>query len=204
MALRHVELARTIATKESREDGDAFAAAVLIGALAAGGYGTTPLDLDFLGHCLLNDYASVRCAAIDALASIGDPSSQDALAFSLADEELEVRLAAVRALGCLRDERGLASVVDRLIALLQRTDDRELLVATIQALGDAADPRALSVLRPIAKSGEPAAAVAAVGGDWDKSKILGVSRHSSKACPTMTSRSSKRRWACWQASAMCG
>jgi HEAT repeat protein len=162
MALRHVELARTIATKESREGGDTFAAAVLIGALAAGGYGTTPLDLEFLGQCLLNDYASVRCAAIDALASIGDPSSQDALAFSLADEELEVRLAAVRALGCLRDERGLASVVDRLIALLQRTDDRELLVATIQALGDAADPRALSVLRPIAKSGEPAAAVAAV------------------------------------------
>jgi HEAT repeat protein len=162
MSLRHVELARALATDECREGGDAFAAAALISALASGGYGTSPSDLDFLGKCLSNDNAQVRCIAIEALANIGDSSSQDALAFSLADEELEVRLAAVRALGCLRDERGLSSVVDRLVELLNRTDDRELLVATIQALGEAADPRAIFVLRPIAKSGEPAAAVAAV------------------------------------------
>jgi HEAT repeat protein len=162
MALRHVDLARSLARQESRDGGNALAAVVLIGALAAGGYPANEEDVEYLDRCLLNDASSVRCAAIEALASIGDPASQDALVFSLADEELEVRLAAVRALGHLRDERGLASVVDRLIELLQRTDDRELLVATIQALGDAADPRALPPLRCIAKSGEPEAAVAAV------------------------------------------
>ncbi|MGC4065547.1 MAG: HEAT repeat domain-containing protein [Polyangiaceae bacterium] len=162
MALRHVELSRAIASQQKRDGGDALAAAVLIGALAAGGYGTSEGDCDFLTRCLTHDSAFVRCAAIDALADIGDAGSADALAFSLADEELEVRLAAVRALGCLRDERGAASVVERLIELSRRTDDRELLVAAVKALGDAADPRALSVLRPIAKSGEPAASVAAV------------------------------------------
>lgn len=162
MAIRHVELARAIAEAEKAEGGDALAAAVIIGALAAAGYGQGTGDTEFLTRALTHVSPSVRCASIDALADIGDSSSAEALAFSLADEENEVRLAAVRALGCLRDDRGSAAVVERLLDLTLRTDDRELLVAVVQALGDAGDPRAIPILRPIAKGGDPAVAVAAV------------------------------------------
>jgi len=162
MALRHVELARDIGSQQKSDGGDALSAAVLLGALAAGGYGPGEGDVEFLTRCLMNDSPAVRCSAIDALADIGDSRSAEALAFSLADEEVGVRLAAVRALGCLRDEGGSSSVVDRLVQLIQHTEDRELLVAVVHALGDVADPRALLVLRPIAKTGEAAVAVAAV------------------------------------------
>lgn len=162
MALRHVELARAIASQNQHSSGDALAAAVLLGALCAGGYGSRAGDREYLARCLTHDSCAVRCVALDALAAIGDPASAEAIAFCLADEELEVRLAAVNALGGLHDEHGTASTVERLIDLAQRTCDRELLVAAIQALGESTDARVLPVLRPIARSGEPAAAVAAV------------------------------------------
>jgi HEAT repeat protein len=135
----------------------------VLAALARAGEATRPEDMEVLTSCLLADEASVRCAALDALADIGEIASADAIDFLLADEEPEVRLAAVRALGRLRRESDPTPVVGRLIELAQRTDDTELLAAALEAIGDTSDPRVLAVLRPLlGRSTEASVAVAAV------------------------------------------
>jgi HEAT repeat protein len=73
-----------------------------------------------------------------------------------------VQLAAVRALGRLRDEEGGAPGAPHLLELMESSDDEELVAAAIRALGEAGDARALGVLRPLARSGEPMRAVFAV------------------------------------------
>lgn len=163
MSQRHPEVAHSILSSGPYRGEQWIVVTVVLAALARGGETTTPHDMELLTSCLLADEASVRCAALDALADIGDISSADAIDFLLADEEPEVRLAAVRALGRLRREGESTTVVGRLIELAQRTDDSELLVAAVEAIGDTSDPRVLSVLRPlVAKSAEASVAVAAV------------------------------------------
>ena len=83
--------------------------------------------------------------------------------FALTDEEREVQLAAVRALGRLRGSDGSAAGTAQLLELVGRSEeDEELAAAAVRALGDGMDPRALGVLRPIARTGTPMVAVAAV------------------------------------------
>jgi HEAT repeat protein len=162
MAPRHPAVARGIIGEREVGDEDRIPVAVLLGALARAGYPTTQRDIELLTRCLLADSAAVRCAALEALSEIGDVAAADAIAFSLTDEESEVRLAAVRALGRLRGEGESSPVIGRLIDLAQKTDDRELLVAAVQAIGETSDPRVLTVLRPLVRSSEPSVAVAAV------------------------------------------
>jgi HEAT repeat protein len=162
MALRHPEVARACIEAGPFEGERWLAVTVMLAALARGGQPTSQSDMELLTRCLLAEDASVRCAALDALSAFGDAAAADAIAFSLADEELEVRMAAVRALGRLRGEGESASVIGRLIDLAQRTDDRQLLVVAVQAIGETSDPRVLSVLRPLVRSNEPSVAVAAV------------------------------------------
>jgi HEAT repeat protein len=162
MTQRHPEVARAIADAGPLHGEGWIPVTVLLAALARCGHPASQADIELLTRCLLADLASVRCAALDALAVIGDAAAADAIAFSLADEELEVRLAAVRALGRLRGEGESTPVIGRLIDLAQRTDDRDLLVVAVQAIGETSDPRVLAVLRPLVTSSEPSVAVAAV------------------------------------------
>ncbi|HEY5960142.1 MAG TPA: HEAT repeat domain-containing protein, partial [Polyangiaceae bacterium] len=162
MTLRHADVARSCIDAGPFDGEGWLAVTVMLAALARGGQPTSQRDMELLTRCLLADNASVRCAALDALSAFGDAAAADAIAFSLADEELEVRMAAVRALGRLRGEGESASVIGRLIDLAQRTDDHQLLVVAVQAIGETSDPRVLSVLRPLVRSSEPSVAVAAV------------------------------------------
>jgi HEAT repeat protein len=162
MAMRQPDAARDIVDAGAFTGEEWIPVAVLLSALSRGGRPAGSKDMELLSRCLLADEPSVRCAALDALSDIGDGSAADAIAFLLADEEQEVRLAAVRALGRLRSDDQATQVIGKLIDVAQETDDRELLVVAVQAIGETSDPRVLTVLRPLVESSEPSVAVAAV------------------------------------------
>lgn len=162
MAGRHPETSRQLAREASPDGPDALAAAVVIGSLGEPARGSVELDVQFLSAALSHESTMVRRAALDALSELPSALSVDAVAFALSDEERDVQLAAVRALGKLRAEDGGAAGVDQLLALVQRSGDEGLVAAAIRALGAAGDGRALGVLRPLARGGEPVVAVAAV------------------------------------------
>jgi HEAT repeat protein len=93
----------------------------------------------------------VRRAAVDALAHADSRAAADAVVFALADEENEVKLAAVRALGRLRRP-------EPLLAIVSDTRDAALAATALRALGEADRDRALAAARPMI--GHPDAAIA--------------------------------------------
>lgn len=162
IARRHPEPACEIARRASPEEPLAHAAAVVIAALGSPVLGSTEGDVQFLSAALSSGDPHVRRAAVDALAAIGSPLGVEAVAFGLADDAREVQLAAVRALGRLRDDEGNAPGVSHLLELMESSDDEELVAAAIRSLGDAGDTRSLGILRPLARSGDAMRAVFAV------------------------------------------
>jgi HEAT repeat protein len=162
MARRHPAEAAARAREAHPEQQEAFFACLVIQALARPVLGAAEDDQRFLAATLSNSDRVVRRTALEALAALGHANGVDAAVFALADEEPDVRAAAVRALGRMRDAEGLVSGLDRLITLATTSQDEPLVVVTIRALGDTQDPRVLGVLSPIARSGAPVAAVAAV------------------------------------------
>jgi HEAT repeat protein len=162
IARRHPDAARALARRATPGDDLTHAAAVVIAAVGSPVRGSIEQDVSFLSDSLSSDDSHVRRAAVDALASIGSPLGVEAVAFALADEALEVQLAAVRALGRLRDEQGAAPGVPHLLELIEASDDEQLVAAAIRALGDAGDARALGILRPFVRSRDAMRAVFAV------------------------------------------
>jgi HEAT repeat protein len=168
IAVRNVEAARALlrggatapsSTRPSsggpRARGDIVAVGcVLLGAIAS----TQPLgdeDVRLLERALAHHDAHVRRAAIDALAQAGGDAATDAVLFALADEEHDVQLAAIRALGRLGRAEPLARVV-------ADTRDAVLTATALRALGDAAPDRALAAAIPLVTHGDAAIACAAV------------------------------------------
>jgi HEAT repeat protein len=168
IAVRHVDAARGLlrdgwATPPSVRAGEGGRAArndrvalgcVLLGAIAS----TQPLadeDVRLLERALSHDEAEVRRAAIEALAQAGGEAATDAVLFALADEEHDVQVAAIRALGRLGRAEPLARVV---------ADPRDpVLTATaLRALGDADPDRALAAATPLVTHADAAIACAAV------------------------------------------
>ncbi len=79
--------------------------------------------------------ASVRRRMLDEMVATGDPAVVEPLAEALKDEAPEVRVAAVRGLGALMDERGLSPLLS---ALKDRVVEvRATAVASLRQLGDA-------------------------------------------------------------------
>ena len=154
IAARHVESARVL-LREARPGQDLLAlGCVLLGAIAS----TQALrddDVRLLQRALAHDDPHVRRAAVDALAQAGGEPAGDAVVFALADEEHEVQLAAVRALGRLRRAEPLAGVV-------ANTRDPVLAAAALRALGDADPERALAAARPLVAHTDAAVACAAI------------------------------------------
>jgi HEAT repeat protein len=163
IACRHTDAARQLAREARPDRPEALAAAAIIGALGTRVRGSIEEDVGFLSAVLASETSLVRRTALESLASIGSALGVEAVAFALTDEEREVQLAAVRALGRLRASDGSAAGIAQLLELVGRSEeDEELAAAAVRALGDAMDPRALGVLRPIARTGTPMVAVAAV------------------------------------------
>jgi HEAT repeat protein len=154
IAARHVESARVL-LREARPGQDLLAlGCVLLGAIAS----TQALrddDVRLLERALAHDDPHVRRAAVDALAQAGGEPAADAVVFALADEEQEVQLAAVRALGRLGRAEPLAGVV-------ANTRDPVLAAAALRALGAADPERALAAARPLVTHTDAAVACAAI------------------------------------------
>ncbi len=154
LAERHPQEARAALTRFAADDARAAAGCVLIAATPPPG----PLaerDLAFLRRALAASDVRVRRAALEAIASRGGDAAREHVTMALADEEREVRLAAVRALGRLGH-------TDALETLLGSAADAELVAAACRALGDADPERCVHVVASLVRSPDAAVACAAV------------------------------------------
>jgi len=162
LGARFSDAARALARSARPASHEAHAAAVLIRVVGPPVRGSLEADVDFLAAALTSAAPAVRRAALPALAAVGGALAVEPIALALTDEEREVRLAAVRALGRLRSAEGEALGVPHLVALAERASDDEMHIAALLGLGETSDPRALPILRPLVRSGDPKAAVAAI------------------------------------------
>jgi HEAT repeat protein len=162
LGARFADAARDLARRARPASLESQAAAVLIRVVGPPVRGSLEADVDFLAAALTSSSPAVRRAALPALAAVGGALAVEPIALALSDEESEVRLTAVRALGRLRSSEGEALGVPQLIALVERATDDEMHVAALLGLGETSDPRALPILRPLVRSGDPQAAVAAI------------------------------------------
>jgi HEAT repeat protein len=154
LAARHVEAARSVLRQERPAHDPLGLGCILLGAIAS----AQPLsgeEVLLLERALSHDHPRVRRAAVEALAQIGGESASTAVVFALADEEHEVQLAAIRALGRL-------GCADALVGLVSDTRDATLTATTLRALGDADPARALAAARELVSYPDPAVACAAV------------------------------------------
>ena len=162
LAARFTDPARTFASLAPPGSADAHAAAVVIRVVGPAVRGSLEADVEFLSASLSSPAPSVRRASLEALAAIGGELAVEPLSLALADEVREVRLAAVRALGRLRSPEGEALGLPQLVSLIEDGADAELTAAGLLGLGETGDVRALPILRPLVRSGDPKAAVAAI------------------------------------------
>ncbi len=162
LGARFSDAARELARRAPPASLEAHAAAVLIRVIGPPVRGSLEADVEFLAAALSSAAPAVRRAALPALAAVGGALAVEPIALALTDEESEVRLAAVRALGRLRSAEGEALGVPHLVALAERAADDEMRTAALLGLGETSDTRALPILRPLVRSGDPKAAVAAI------------------------------------------
>ncbi|MGZ3418218.1 MAG: HEAT repeat domain-containing protein [Polyangiales bacterium] len=122
----------------------------------------------WLQRAVSAESARTRKAAVEALGSIGGTAAAQALGYALTDEVSEVALAAIKALGRARDEKGQGVGFEPLHRLVdgatdpERSVDESLVSAAVRALGATGDPRAEAPLRPLVRSSSVAIACAAL------------------------------------------
>lgn len=156
------DAARKLARQHAAEPDGGLLVATLIASLGGEVLGTLEDDLSFLSDALNNASMAVRRAAVDALCRIPSERGVEIVVFALSDEERDVQLAAVKSLGRIRRPDGSPAGVDRLLQLIENSADDILVAAALHSLGDTADPGAIEVLKPLARSGSAMAAVSAV------------------------------------------
>lgn len=157
---RFGEAARDLAARVG--GGEPLVWATVVATLGAPVSSDLEVDVRQLRHWLTSDDTSLRKAAVEGLAALGVPSAVEVLELALTDEEYEVRVAALGALGRARANDGSAPGATHLILLIARNDEDALLLPALRALGKTNDSRALGVLRPFLKSPQAVRALAAV------------------------------------------
>jgi HEAT repeat protein len=162
LAMRYPDAARSLARSARAEGAEAHAAAVIQTVLPAPIRDTVAQDVAYLSLLLSNSAKAVRRAALAGLGNAGSELGAHAAAFALTDEEPDVRYAAVLALSRLRSADGVLSGLGKLLELVEKSDDEELVVAAMGALAEAGDARVLTVLRPLVRNASPMVAVAAI------------------------------------------
>jgi HEAT repeat protein len=161
-AARYPEASRAIARQSRHDTPDALVAVTVISALDGPVFDTTAEDISFLADAASNESAIVRRAALEALARSKSPAAVEAASFALTDEAPEVQLAAIRALGRMRDDTGHAIGAPHLLEVVRTFSDDALGVAAVEALGETGDAAAVDVLRGVLREGSPVRAFAAV------------------------------------------
>ncbi|MEZ4370502.1 MAG: HEAT repeat domain-containing protein [Polyangiaceae bacterium] len=154
--------ARKLARAHASEPDGGLLVATLIASLGGEVLGSLEDDLSYLSDALNNSSTAVRRSAVEALCRIPSERGVEIVVFALTDEERDVQLAAVKSLGRIRRPDGSPAGVERLLQLIDSSTDDILVAAALHSLGDTADPRALDVLKPLARSGSAMAAVSAV------------------------------------------
>lgn len=162
LARRHPVEAQRLAADVDESSDAVVAAAIVIGAMPIAVRGSREGDVGFLSTLLTRGEPHVRRIALDALGEIGGALGVEPVTFALADEELEVQLAAVRALGKLAGKTGDARAIERLFDAAGGVQGTELAAAAIRGLGGIADSDVVARLVPLTRSADPELAVAAV------------------------------------------
>ena len=162
LAQRYPDAARLLARAAKAEGAEAHAAAVIQTVLPAPVRDTVADDVAYLSLLLSSSAKAVRRAALAGLGNAGSELGTHEAAFALTDEEPEVRYAAVVALSRLRTPEGMLSGLGKLLELVEKSDDQELVAAALGALAETGDARLLTVLRPLLRNASPMVAVAAV------------------------------------------
>jgi HEAT repeat protein len=162
LSQRFPEPARLLARAAQADGAEAHVAAIIHTVLPAPIRGTVADDVAYLSLLLSNSVKAVRRAALSGLGNAGSELGVQAAAFALTDEEPEVRYAAVLALSRLRSPEGVLSGLSKLLELVERSSDEELVAAALGALAEAGDARVLNVLRPLVRNAPPMVAVAAI------------------------------------------
>jgi HEAT repeat protein len=162
LAKRYPEDARYTALVARRDQNSRIATSIIIGALGGEVLGSVADDVAFLAGALSSPDRETRLSAVEAVGDVGSDLGVEAIQYALADEEREIQLRSVRALGRLRTTDGRPAGGDRLIELVHKRTDPELTAAAVRALGEARDPRAQASVRPLALDSSPLIAVAAV------------------------------------------
>lgn len=160
LAARFPDPARELAAKAG--PAEAHVVAVIVRVVGAPVRESLAADVEFLSSALSSATPQVRRASLQALAEVGGELAVEPIAFAVTDEEPEVRLSAVRALGRVRGADGAPLGVTHLVGLVERAVEPDLVAQALLSLGETGDPRALPILRPFMRSGDPTAAVAAV------------------------------------------
>lgn len=156
LALRFPDATRQLLRALDPDGEHAAAGCSLVSALAELDFGAvSEQDFSFVERTLASGDARARRVAIDALALLGGTRASDAVAFALADEEREVRLAAVRALGRLGRAEPLRGI-------LSQSHDQELVAAALRALAEADPKQGAEAARELLKTADAAIACAAV------------------------------------------
>jgi HEAT repeat protein len=162
LAARFAEPARLLAQAVTPGSAETEVAAVVIRVLGPPVRGSLAADVEFLAAALTSSTPDVRRASLEALGAVGGILALEPLSLATYDEERSVRLTAVRALGRLRSAEGEVLGLSQLIALAEGSADEEVALAALLALGETADNRALPILRPLVRAGDPKAAVTAI------------------------------------------
>jgi HEAT repeat protein len=161
-AARYPEASRAIARQSRHDTPDALVAVTVISALDGPVFDTAAEDITFLADTASNENPIVRRSALEALARSKSPAAVEAASFALTDEAPEVQLAAIRALGRMRDDAGRAIGAPHLLEVVRTFSDDALGVAAVEALGETGDAAAVDVLRGVLGEGSPVRAFAAV------------------------------------------
>ena len=160
LASRHPQAARALLAALDPTAEHAAAGAAIVSALAPLAIAqkdSAVLDelVAFGERALRSASARARRLAVEALAASGHPAAHEKIALALADEEREVRLTAVRALGSVGAHATLRS-------LIGESSDEETVSVALRALADANLPMALGVARELVRGEDAALASTAV------------------------------------------
>jgi HEAT repeat protein len=155
LAEREPDAVRTAVERARLQGPSSAPLAAVLGCLGG------PEALARLKNALGSQDAALRKQAVAGIARLGGAEVAELVAFFLADENLEVQVAAASALGEIRDSQGRPRASDALLAALG-SGSPAVKAAAARALGRTGDSRAVPALQELARGNDPGVALAAL------------------------------------------